>query len=75
MIHECAHAYDDANKISSSQEFMNIYKKEKALWNKSETKNEREFFAYTYATYIIEGKTVLSEKCPLTAKYFEEYKL
>lgn len=75
VIHECAHAYDDANKISSSKEFMNIYKKEKTLWNKSEAKNEREFFAYTYATYIIEGKTALSEKCPLAAKYFEEYKL
>ena len=75
VIHEAAHAYDFKTGISRTKAFQKLYKEESKNAEKDAQKSISEYFAYTYTTYVTEGKDVLAQTCPKTAEFYEDNQL
>lgn len=75
LLHETAHSFSKKYSIASSKEFTEIFKEESDDFNSYASKNSEEFFAYTYAEYLLNGYDSLFDKCPKTAQFYKEMQL
>ena len=78
LLHEFGHIYDNLLQISSSLEFLEIYRKEKGLLGKRDNvsfehinSSNREFFAESFKRYILNKEEFYNE-CPLTKDFLDE---
>lgn len=80
LIHEFGHIYDSVMDVSSSDEFIEMYKLEKNRITSNNSQNNislshirssnREFFAESFKKYIID-KDEFYKECPLTKSFLD----
>ena len=70
FLHEAIHAFDADFDITSSEEFLKIYEKDKGYDERADEPTEH--FAYSYTSYLSNDEDTMS-RIPETKKFYDTY--